>query len=96
MANKEDNPTYAEAMQGPDMAGFIEGIEIEIKTLIQLKVFEIMKQTLEMDVLSGVWALKTKRYPDGRVNKKKAIYCAYGFEQRKGIDYFETFSPVVM
>ena len=26
MANKEDNPTYAEAMQGPDAAGFIEAM----------------------------------------------------------------------
>ena len=49
-----------------------------------------------MKVLSGVWALKKKRYPDGRINKLKARYCARGFEQEEGVNYFETFSPVVM
>ena len=34
MANKEDNPTYAKAMSGPDAAGFIDAMEQEIMTLI--------------------------------------------------------------
>ena len=72
MANKEDNPTYAEAMQGPDSAGFIAAMEVEIEILIRMNVFEIVARTDDMDVVSGIWALKTKQYPDGRVNKLKA------------------------
>ena len=34
MANKEDNPTYAEALYGPDSCGFISAMETEILTLI--------------------------------------------------------------
>jgi hypothetical protein len=49
-----------------------------------------------MKVLSGVWALKRKRYPDGSICKLKARYCARGFEQVEGVDYFETFAPVEM
>jgi hypothetical protein len=49
-----------------------------------------------MKVLSSVWALKRKRYPDGSIRKLKARYCARGFEQVEGVDYFETFAPVVM
>ena len=69
MANKEDNPTYAEAMRGPDSAGFIAAMEAKIAILMQMNVFEILARTGDMDVISGVLAIKTKRYPDGRVNK---------------------------
>ena len=44
MANKADNPTYSEAMNGPDASGFIEAMEKEMLTLIQLNVFEIMER----------------------------------------------------
>jgi hypothetical protein len=96
LANKEDNPTFKEAMVGPDAAGFVAAMETEIITLIELDVFEIVEKTSNMKVLSGVWALRRKRYPDGAIRKLKARYCARGFEQVEGIDYFETFAPVVM
>ena len=96
MANKDDNPTFLEALSGPDAAGFITAMEAEIQTLLQLDVFEIVPRPLKHKVISGVWAFKRKQYPDGLVRKLKARYCARGFEQQKGVDYFETFAPVVM
>jgi hypothetical protein len=96
MENKDDNPTLKEAMAGPDAGGFIIAMEAEIVTLIELDVFEIVDRTSDMKVLSRVWALKRKRYPDGSIRKLKARYCARGFEQVEGVDYFETFAPVVM
>ena len=95
IANKEDNPTFKEAMASPDSAGFIKAMEIEIRTLIELDVFDVVMRP-KQKVISGVWAFKRKRYPDGTVRKLKARYCARGFEQQQGIDYFETFAPVVM
>jgi hypothetical protein len=96
LANKDDNPTFKEAMSGPDAGGFITAMEAEIVTLIELNVFDVVARDNNMKVLSGVWALKRKRYPDGSIRKLKARYCARGFEQVEGIDYFETFAPVVM
>jgi hypothetical protein len=96
MANKDDNPTFKEAMAGPDAGGFITAMEAEILTLIKLDVFEIVDRNSNMKVLSGVWVLKRKRYSDGSIRKLKARYCARGFEQVEGVDYFETFAPVVM
>jgi hypothetical protein len=37
MANKDDNPTFKEAMAGPDAGGFITVMEAEILTLTGLK-----------------------------------------------------------
>jgi hypothetical protein len=58
MANKDDNPTFKEAMTGPDAGGFITAMEAEILSLIELNVFDIVNRTSTMKVLSGVWALK--------------------------------------
>ena len=53
MANKKDNPTFKEAMASPDAAGFIGAMEIEIRTLIDLKVFDVVPCPLQK-VISGV------------------------------------------
>ena len=41
-------------------------------------------------------ALRCKQYPDRLISTLKARYCARGFKQIEGFDYFETHSPVFM
>jgi len=36
-----------------------------------------------------------KRSPDGEIKKFKARFCVRGDKQIKGVDYFETYAPVV-
>ncbi len=43
----------------------------------------------------STWAFKCKRYPEGRIKKFKARFCARGDKQLEGIDFFETYAPVV-
>jgi hypothetical protein len=95
VANQDDNPTLKEAMNGPDAAGFMKAMEIELDTLIMMKAFVIVEKKSWMNVVSSVWAFKRKRFPDGSIRKLKARICARGFEQIEGVDYFETFAPVV-
>ena len=74
LANKEDNPTYAKEMRHPDANRFIAAIQAEIQILIQMHVFEIVQQTVNIEVLLGIWAVKMKQYPNGCVNKLKSCY----------------------
>jgi hypothetical protein len=48
-----------------------------------------------MNVFPSTWVFKIKRFPDGTVKKFKARFCARGDRQKEGINFFETWAPVV-
>ena len=43
----------------------------------------------------SIWSFKRKRIPDGTVSKYKARLCAHGGMQSWGVDYWETYAPVL-
>jgi hypothetical protein len=95
-ANAEDNPTWDQAMNGPDRDGYLEACRKELKTLAEDKdAWDVVDRKDWMKVLPTTWAFKCKRYPDGRIRKFKARFCARGDQQVAGIDFFDTFAPVI-
>ena len=93
--NDADTPTWEQAMNGPNAEGFWEACKVEYNTLIKKECWDIVKKQSWMNVLPGTWAFKIKRYPDGLVKKLKARFCARGDRQIEGVDFFDTFAPVV-
>jgi hypothetical protein len=92
----EDNPSYEQAMNGPDKKGYEEACKKEYDTLNSMGVWEIVTRQPWMNVLPCIWALKRKLYPDGSIKKLKARLCCRGDRQRSGVDYHDDiFSPVV-
>jgi Reverse transcriptase (RNA-dependent DNA polymerase) len=95
-ANDTDNPTWAEAMNGPNARGFCKVMDKEIKMLEQDKdTWDVVKREPWMNVLPSIWAFKVKKLPDGTVRKLKARFCVQGDRQVQNVDYFETLCPVV-
>jgi hypothetical protein len=47
------------------------------------------------NVVTGKWMFKHKLNPDGTLERYKARWVVRGFTQRAGVDFEETFSPVV-
>ena len=60
-----------------------------------MNVWTLVKRTPDTNVLPGTWAFKCKRYPDGAPKKHKARFCFRGDRQIHGVDFFETWAPVV-
>ena len=57
--------------------------------------WEIVPRPKDKSVVSSKWIFKTKHSVDGSIEKYKAIFVAHGFSQKEGIEYEETFAPIV-
>jgi hypothetical protein len=67
----------------------------EYHSIIKNDVWDVVLRPKEKSVVSSKWIYKTKHSTDGSIEKYKEIFVARGFSQKEGIDYEETFSPVV-
>lgn len=67
----------------------------EFQALVDNQTWELVPFTSDMKVISNKWIFKVKTNSDGSLDKLKARLVARGFEQFAGVDYLETFSPVV-
>jgi hypothetical protein len=67
----------------------------EYQSIIKNDVWEIVPRPKNKDVVSSKWLYKIKHVVDGSIEKYKASFVARGFSQKEGIDYEETFAPIV-
>ena len=95
LGNQADNPNWLQAMNGPFAEEYWKAACIEVETLEKMEAWDVVEQEPGMNVLPSTWAFKCKRFPDGLIKKFKARFCARGDRQKEGIDYFETYAPVV-
>jgi hypothetical protein len=92
----KDYLSFDTATHGPFQAQFWKAMYDELTTLVcKFGCWDYVPHTPDMNVLPSTWVFKIKRYPDGCVKKFKARFCARGDRQKEGIDYFETWAPVV-
>ena len=60
-----------------------------------MEAWDVVERYDDINVIGSTWALNTKRFPDGLINKFKARFCAHGDHQLEGVYLFETYAPVV-
>lgn len=88
-----------EAMQQPDRDKFVTAMTKEIADHTQRKHWTVVPRASVPDghkVLRAVWSMKRKRkMATGEIYRWKARLCVDGSNQEKGVNYWETYSPVV-
>ena len=70
-------------------------IDEELKCLVDIKTWEAVQRPDGAHVVGSKWVFKAKKDTMGNIVKYKARLVAQRFMQISGVDYFETYSPVV-
>jgi hypothetical protein len=100
-ANRSDPDTmhYGQAMRADDAQEFKQAMLVEVNAHTSKGHWELWEKAdvpAEQGILPSVWAFKRKRRIDTReIYKYKARINAHGGKQKHGINFWDTYSPVV-
>ena len=90
--------TLSQVLKQGDLKEFVNAMVKEIKDHEDGNHWELIvrsKLPPGAKTVLSIWAFKRKRLPDGTITKYKARLNAHGGMQRWGMDYWETYDPVV-
>ncbi len=93
--NSDEPRNMNEVLNSPDKKKWMEAIKSELESIKENKVWSVVKRPNDKSIIQTRWIFKIKRNADNKPEKYKARLVAKGYCQEYGIDYYETFAPVV-
>ena len=85
---------YDEAVNSKDHQHWVMAMNSEMDSLAKNQTWELTDLPDGAKAIPSKWVFRLKTNPDGSIDKYKARLVVKGFNQRKGVDYSHTFSPV--
>lgn len=84
-----------EAKERPDWERWRNAMQDELEAHERNATWELTKLPKDRKVIGSKWVFKIKYNADGTLDRYKARLVAQGFSQVEGVDFHETFAPVV-
>jgi len=80
------------ALRDPDWKA---AMQAEFDALQSNGTWTLVPRPANANIITGKWLFKNKLQPDGSLERRKARWVVRGFSQRPGVDFHQTFSPVI-
>jgi hypothetical protein len=91
----EEPSSMSEAKGNQHSKEWMAAADSEYNSLMENETWRLVQLPLGRTAIGCRWVFRAKHDSDGRVNRFKARLVAKRYAQKYGIDYDETFSPVV-
>jgi len=91
----EEPKTFSHALSGPKASEWVKAMKEEMESMKINQVWDLVDLPSGRRSIGNKWVLKIKRKADGLIERYKARLVVKGYTQEEGIDYEDTFSPVV-
>ena len=102
--------TLKEMLLQSDKEMFIKAMEDEVSSMFEHDIWGAVPKRnmfehynkirsdgtqIKRQKIMMIWSFKRKRHPDGSLSKHKARLCCHGGQQQWGLNFWETYAPVV-
>jgi len=91
----QEPTTYEEMLKSKVKDEWLLAVKKEMDCLSKMNTWNLVPRPKDKPVVKNRWVFKVKTNEKGEIDRYKARLVAKGYTQTKGIDYNETFAPVV-